>query len=131
MCPGMRSFRGVFDRLWHRYLFPFGTFLYCNGTAASGVHHRKENAFRKTMNCGREVNGKYFMNPYSVAYADILYLCAQEGYVARMEELITAGEADAGAAPPRGQSSGGRGRRTSTSWSTGAGTGKNTGSTPV
>lgn len=77
------SFRYVSDKLWHRYLFPFGTFLYRN----PGTTSKTEANWKKWMlDTPRDTS--HVMNPYSVTAADILYLCNTGGYLDRFLYLI-------------------------------------------
>lgn len=77
------AFRGIMDKLWHRYLFPFGTFLYVAPPSSAG---KTETAFKESMQSGKD--SKYIINPYSVALADILYLCNTSGYLERFVYII-------------------------------------------
>lgn len=75
------AFRPLLDKLWHRYLFPFGTFAYAAPASGAG---RTETDYRDTL---RQGDSRY-INPYSVAHADILYLCNTQGYLERFVYII-------------------------------------------
>lgn len=77
------AFRYISDKLWHRYLFPFGTFMY-RMPANPG---KMESNWKKYMlDTPRDCN--LLMNPYSVTAADILYLCNTGGYMDRFIYMI-------------------------------------------
>lgn len=75
------AFRPLTDKLWHRYLFPFGTYAYKSNT---GGISKYETDYRKFMS----VCPKSIMNKYSVAASDILYLCNTGGYMERFIYII-------------------------------------------
>lgn len=77
------SFRYITDKLWHRYLFPFGTFIYQVPTNGG----KFETNWRKYMLSAQRDN-HLVMNPYSVTAADVLYLCNTGGYLDRYLYLI-------------------------------------------
>lgn len=79
------AFRCLLDKLWHRHLFPFGTYA----VSCSGNKH--ENDFREPMQqCKSKTSGthQHVMNPFSVTAADILYLCNTGGYLERFVYVI-------------------------------------------
>ena len=78
------SFRSMLDKLWHRYMFPFGTFMYNTPPASAG---KTETTYRETLQAGR-TDAKHVINPYSVALADILYLCNTAGYLERFAYIM-------------------------------------------
>lgn len=78
------AFRPVVDKLWHRYLFPFGTFAFktnATGSSKSEVDFRNELSNKKP-------GSATVMNKYSVAAADILYMCNTGGYLERYIYII-------------------------------------------
>lgn len=79
------AFRYITDKLWHRYLFPFGTFMY--QVSGNGGGGKFEANWRKYMLTAQRDNN-LIMNPYSVAAADVLYLCNTGGYLDRYLYLI-------------------------------------------
>lgn len=84
------NFRGVMDKLWHRYMFPFGSFAY--HTNIQGGHSNDLGPYKKHMHMGAATGrdgARLMINPYSVSYADILYLCNTIGYPQRF--LYTTG----------------------------------------
>lgn len=75
------AFRPIMDKMWHRYLFPFGTYSIKANTTGNSKY---ETDFKKNMS----VNSKAMMNKYSVTAADILYLCNTGGYMERFIYII-------------------------------------------
>ena len=72
------AFRSMLDKLWHRYMFPFGTFLYVTPPTSAG---KTETTFKEGLHTGKDA--KCLINPHSVALADVLYLCNTAGYLER------------------------------------------------
>ena len=73
-------FRILTPQLWHRHLFPFGTYAYANTSSM-------DTSIRQTLHMGRDAS-KHMINPYSVSHADILYLCNTSGYLDRYMRII-------------------------------------------
>ena len=77
------AFRPMLDKNWHRYLFPFGTFCYVAPSSGAG---KTETDYRDTLRQG--LDPRQYINPYSVALADVLYLCNTSGYLERFVYVI-------------------------------------------
>lgn len=77
------AFRPMLDKCWHRYMFPFGTFAYVAPSAGAG---KSETDYRDTLRQG--LDPRQYINPYSVALADVLYLCNTAGYLERFVYTI-------------------------------------------
>lgn len=77
-----QAFLPVQDKLWHRYLFPFGTYA----VKVSQSNNKPESDVKETMLVSRDKRS--MMNPFSVAAADILYLCNTAGYLSRFLYII-------------------------------------------
>ena len=73
-------FRMITPHMWHRYMFPFGTFVYHNNSSL-----RPD--LKATLVAGRDP-GRNLINPYSVSHTDILYLCNTTGYLDRFMRMI-------------------------------------------
>ena len=78
------AFLGMRDKLWHRYLFPFGTFFFDASQANQG---RSERLWKEQMHKAAKDHANV-INPYSVAAADVLYLCNTGGYLERFVYLL-------------------------------------------
>lgn len=86
-CFTQKHARTLSDKLWHRYLFPFGTYIFEMSNASTS---KTEALFKETLMQPRKnaSKGTYYMNPFSVCMADILYLCNTEGYLERFMAIL-------------------------------------------
>lgn len=95
------AFRSMLDKLWHRYMFPFGTFLYVTPPSSAG---KTESTFKESLQTGKD--SKCMINAHSVALADVLYLCNTAGYLERFVYIAPGGACQCPARPASASSSG-------------------------
>ena len=76
-----KAFEYLTDKNWHRYMLPVGCFFW---EGAPKTNSWKD--WSAGLVCGR--NEEYKINPYSVAAADVLYLCNTIGYLERYMYVI-------------------------------------------
>lgn len=79
-----RAFREASGRMWHRWMFPFGSFVILFD--GSGGHLEQE--YKQTLRCCSS-NPNRYTNPYGVAYADVWYLLNCGPDVAYLERYLT------------------------------------------
>jgi hypothetical protein len=85
------SFAYLLDKHWHRYLLPFGCYFFeppkSDGQAWSEwkTYNSPSNRSATSMTTTATSSNvtPYFINPFSVTAADILYLCNTSGYLDR------------------------------------------------
>lgn len=77
-CAVQHHFKYINDKMWHRYLFPFGCYFVDRPTEMTNGWKEWANG----MICPA-TKMDVLINPYSVLAADVLYLCNTTGYMER------------------------------------------------
>lgn len=78
----LKAFLPILDKCWHRFMFPMGCYI-----LDRGVNNENSGEVWKDWAADmlqHQTGGTSYVNPYSVAAADILYLCNVRGYLDRL-----------------------------------------------